>query len=73
MGLGGSMVWSVETDDFQGLCGFGTKNPLMNAIWTGLNGDIPQPTPGPEPTVDPVREQPPILPGRRPAPSPPWT
>ena len=55
MQLGGSMVWSVETDDFQDVCGFGTPNPLMNAIWTSLNGDIPQPTPGPQPTPDPVR------------------
>ena len=47
MGLAGSMVWSVETDDFRGLCGFGTKNPLMNAIWTNLNGEIPTPVPQP--------------------------
>ncbi|KAF0314014.1 Acidic mammalian chitinase [Amphibalanus amphitrite] len=45
LGLAGSMVWSVETDDFRGLCGFGTKNPLMTAIWTNLNGDIPTPVP----------------------------
>lgn len=49
MGLAGSMVWSVETDDFRDLCGFGTKNPLMTAIWTNLNGDIP--TPRPQPTT----------------------
>ena len=49
MGLAGSMVWSVETDDFRDRCGFGTKNPMMTAIWTNLNGEIP--TPAPQPTT----------------------
>ncbi|XP_037083613.1 acidic mammalian chitinase-like [Pollicipes pollicipes] len=53
MGLGGSMVWSIETDDFHNLCGFGAPNPLMTAIWTNLNGDIPHPT-GPTPTTGPT-------------------
>lgn len=30
MGLGGGMVWSVETDDFNGISG--VKNPLLRAI-----------------------------------------
>lgn len=31
MGLAGGMIWSVETDDFKGICGDG-KYPLLNAI-----------------------------------------
>jgi len=34
MGLGGVMVWSLETDDFKGKCG--QVNPLLNAIKTTL-------------------------------------
>ncbi|KAJ4447151.1 hypothetical protein ANN_09152 [Periplaneta americana] len=41
-GLGGAMIWSVETDDFLGKCGQG-KNPLLNTIKSTLNGDGPQP------------------------------
>lgn len=32
--LGGVMIWSVETDDFRGICG--SKYPLLNAIKTTL-------------------------------------
>ncbi|XP_050295014.1 acidic mammalian chitinase-like [Anthonomus grandis grandis] len=35
LGLNGIMLWSLETDDFQGLNG--TKNALLNAIITALN------------------------------------
>jgi chitinase len=34
-GLGGVMVWSIETDDFQNDCGHG-KYPLLNAIKRAL-------------------------------------
>ncbi|CAG2173609.1 unnamed protein product, partial [Oppiella nova] len=36
-GLGGAMVWSIETDDFNGVCGSG-KYPLINAINNALKG-----------------------------------
>jgi chitinase len=36
LGLGGAMVWSLDTDDFLGLCGDG-KYPLLKAINDNLN------------------------------------
>ncbi|KAJ8680394.1 hypothetical protein QAD02_016181 [Eretmocerus hayati] len=36
MGLGGMMVWSLETDDFKGNCG--EKYPLLNVINQNLRG-----------------------------------
>ncbi|CAG2168417.1 unnamed protein product [Oppiella nova] len=36
-GLGGAMVWAIEADDFNGVCG-SEKYPLINAINNGLNG-----------------------------------
>ncbi|CAG0913024.1 unnamed protein product [Notodromas monacha] len=42
--IGGAMVWSVETDDFQNTCGEG-KNPLLNYILRSLNGFVPTPDP----------------------------
>ncbi|XP_074603802.1 chitotriosidase-1-like [Brevipalpus obovatus] len=46
MGLAGGMIWSLETDDFLGLCHNNTKYPLLNAIKNELNSknsDVPQP------------------------------
>uniref|UniRef100_U5EYE2 chitinase n=1 Tax=Corethrella appendiculata TaxID=1370023 RepID=U5EYE2_9DIPT len=43
--LGGGMVWSLESDDFLGVCGHG-RNPLMNAIYSVLNnGQTPSTVP----------------------------
>lgn len=51
MGLGGVMMWSIETDDFHGKC-HGEKYPLLNTIKRVLNnqpalepqGNKPRPT-----------------------------
>ncbi|XP_076330487.1 putative chitinase 10 [Tachypleus tridentatus] len=39
MGLGGGMVWSLETDDFKGKC-HGQRYPLLTILQEGLNGHI---------------------------------
>ncbi|XP_043581613.1 chitinase-3-like protein 1 [Bombus pyrosoma] len=47
-GLGGMMMWSVETDDFHGTCG--DKYPLLHSINRVLRGYIPPPSPTSTPT-----------------------
>ncbi|KOX77106.1 Chitotriosidase-1 [Melipona quadrifasciata] len=42
MGLGGIMMWSIDTDDFRGTCG--EKYPLLNAINRVLRGYNPPST-----------------------------
>ena len=40
MGLGGGMVWSLETDDFQGHCR-GERFPIIKTIYRTLVGRYP--------------------------------
>lgn len=51
LGLAGVMVWSIETDDFQGTCG--ETFPLIKAMWKAVNGDIIAPPPPTTTTRDP--------------------
>ncbi|CAG2115208.1 unnamed protein product [Medioppia subpectinata] len=43
-GLGGAMVWSIDTDDFHGYCG-PLKHPLIKTISRELNGITGTPDP----------------------------
>ena len=53
-GYGGGMIWAVDLDDFNGVCG--EKWPLLNAMTTGLKEDnINYPLPS-HPEIDFVVE-----------------
>ncbi|CAD0205835.1 unnamed protein product [Chrysodeixis includens] len=39
LGIDKIMIWSIETDDFHGLCGYG-NNPLLNAINLALDSSF---------------------------------
>ncbi|XP_034177248.2 chitinase-3-like protein 1 isoform X1 [Osmia lignaria lignaria] len=49
-GLGGAMLWSVETDDFSGSCG--DNYPLLSALNIVLRGVTPAPAPPNRPKPD---------------------
>lgn len=70
MSLGGAMLWSIETDDFQGTCG--EKYPLLKTLNAGLRGDVPVPPPViPKPTEKPSQPQPPVTDAPQPPVPPP--
>ncbi|CAG2118127.1 unnamed protein product [Medioppia subpectinata] len=51
-GLGGAIIWSIDTDDFHGTCG-GLKHPLIKTISGELNGVT-----GPDPEIHEVHVTP---------------
>jgi len=63
LGLGGAMLWSIETDDFSGNCG--EKYPLLKTLNAGLRGGVPVEPPKPteqppQTTQPPPTTQPPV-------------
>ncbi|XP_029169671.1 chitotriosidase-1-like isoform X1 [Nylanderia fulva] len=64
MNLGGGMLWSIETDDFNGNCG--EKYPLLKTLNAELRGGVPleptRPTDAPNPSNKPTAPttQPPV-------------
>jgi len=60
LGLGGAMLWSIETDDFFGTCG--EKYPLLKALNAGLRGRVPvePPKPTTKQLPPPQTTQPPV-------------
>ncbi|CAL8099108.1 unnamed protein product [Orchesella dallaii] len=56
LGLGGGMVWSIETDDFLGICHSDEKFKIIKTLFRALNGEYP-PTP-PTTTEDPSNTRP---------------
>ncbi|CAL4096915.1 unnamed protein product [Meganyctiphanes norvegica] len=54
LGLGGAMIWSLETDDFRNICGQGSF-PLLSAInkvWKQGNPELPTTTSAPQNITD---------------------